>query len=173
VREGRFSQGDFCGIAWKGKVLSITSHNVFTVALIRRTVLKGARTVLWGAGWRQRRPAARPWDAHVLGLRRAVRIAEPAGGHLCRRGAAGSSRGARGRLVSRGADQRGQGGSRLHDGAGVRERGTGGQGSIAPGKWADMVVLSRDVFRIPPEEIAQTEALLTIFDGQVVYRGTD
>jgi predicted amidohydrolase YtcJ len=36
-----------------------------------------------------------------------------------------------------------------------------------------MVVLSRDVFRIPPEEIAQTEALLTIFDGQVVYRGTD
>lgn len=43
------------------------------------------------------------------------------------------------------------------------------QGSIAPGKWADMIVLSRDIFRIPPVEIAQTEVALTIFDGRVVY----
>ncbi len=46
----------------------------------------------------------------------------------------------------------------------------GVQGSIALGKWADMIVLSRDVFQMPPDEIAQTEALLTIFDGRAVYR---
>jgi predicted amidohydrolase YtcJ len=33
----------------------------------------------------------------------------------------------------------------------------GVQGSIAPGKWADVIVLSRDVFQILPDEIAKTE----------------
>jgi predicted amidohydrolase YtcJ len=46
----------------------------------------------------------------------------------------------------------------------------GVQGSIAPGKWADVTVLSRDIFEIPPEEIAETEVMLTIFDGRAVYR---
>jgi predicted amidohydrolase YtcJ len=44
------------------------------------------------------------------------------------------------------------------------------QGSIAPGKWADMIVLSQNLFEIPPEEIAETTIDLTIFDGQVVYQ---
>jgi len=43
------------------------------------------------------------------------------------------------------------------------------KGSIAPGKLADLVVLSRDIFEIPPEEILETEVLYTIFDGRVVY----
>jgi len=43
-------------------------------------------------------------------------------------------------------------------------------GSISPGKLADLVVLSEDVFSIDPAEIHQVEALLTIFDGRVVYR---
>jgi len=34
---------------------------------------------------------------------------------------------------------------------------------------ADLVVLSRDIFEIPPEEILETEVLYTIFDGHVVY----
>jgi len=44
------------------------------------------------------------------------------------------------------------------------------QGSITPGKWADLTVLSRNVFGIPPEEIPEVEVVLTVFDGAVVYR---
>jgi predicted amidohydrolase YtcJ len=43
-------------------------------------------------------------------------------------------------------------------------------GSIRPGKLADLVVLSQDVFAIDPAEIHKVEAILTIFDGRVVYR---
>ncbi|HID62840.1 MAG TPA: amidohydrolase, partial [Anaerolineae bacterium] len=41
-------------------------------------------------------------------------------------------------------------------------------GSITPGKLADMVVLSGDIFTIPPEEISDTQVDYTIFDGQIV-----
>lgn len=44
------------------------------------------------------------------------------------------------------------------------------QGSIAPGKWADLIVLSRNLFEIPPEEIPEAEVELTVFNGEVVYR---
>ncbi len=43
-------------------------------------------------------------------------------------------------------------------------------GSIRPGKLADLVVLSEDVFSIDPARIHEVQALLTIFDGRVVYR---
>ncbi len=46
------------------------------------------------------------------------------------------------------------------------------KGTIAPGKLADMVILSRDIFKIDPEEIEQTEVLTTIMDGQVVYESS-
>jgi len=44
------------------------------------------------------------------------------------------------------------------------------QGSITPGKWADLVVLSRNLFEIPPAEIAGVDVDLTVFAGEVVYR---
>lgn len=44
------------------------------------------------------------------------------------------------------------------------------QGSLTPGKWADMIVLSQNLFEIPPAEIAEVGVKLTIFDGRVVYR---
>jgi len=43
------------------------------------------------------------------------------------------------------------------------------KGSLTPGKFADLVVLSRDVTQIPPAEILQTEVLLTMVGGRVVY----
>lgn len=49
-------------------------------------------------------------------------------------------------------------------------------GSIEPGKSADMIVIDRDPFAIPVDEIADTRVLLTVFRGQPVYRddpGTD
>ncbi len=44
------------------------------------------------------------------------------------------------------------------------------QGSITPGKWADMIVLARNLFEIPPAEISQTKIAATIFAGEIVYR---
>lgn len=42
-------------------------------------------------------------------------------------------------------------------------------GSIEPGKSADLVILSRNLFETPAHEIAGTEVLLTLFAGQVVH----
>ena len=43
------------------------------------------------------------------------------------------------------------------------------KGTLAPGYLADFVVLDRDIFAIPPEQIRDTKVDLTIVDGQVVY----
>ena len=43
------------------------------------------------------------------------------------------------------------------------------QGSIAPGKFADLIVLSADPFTIPPSELLDTRVEMTIFDGKVVH----
>jgi predicted amidohydrolase YtcJ len=42
-------------------------------------------------------------------------------------------------------------------------------GSITPGKLADLLVLSRDIMTIPPEEILETEAVMTLVAGEVVF----
>ena len=44
------------------------------------------------------------------------------------------------------------------------------QGSIAPGKWADMIVLSRNIFEIPPDELLDVGVDTTIFNGVVVHQ---
>jgi predicted amidohydrolase YtcJ len=44
------------------------------------------------------------------------------------------------------------------------------QGSISPGKWADMIVLDRNLFEINPRTIPETQIRLTVFDGQVAGR---
>ncbi|HYG78908.1 MAG TPA: amidohydrolase [Pyrinomonadaceae bacterium] len=43
------------------------------------------------------------------------------------------------------------------------------KGQIAPGMLADLVVHSRDLLTIEPREILETEVLITIFGGRVVY----
>ena len=43
-------------------------------------------------------------------------------------------------------------------------------GSIEVGKYADMIVLDRDLFEIDPLEIAGTKVLTTVFAGKVVYQ---
>jgi predicted amidohydrolase YtcJ len=47
------------------------------------------------------------------------------------------------------------------------------KGSIASGKRADLVVLSEDLFRRPPEAILKTRVLLTVMDGRVVHRAAE
>lgn len=43
------------------------------------------------------------------------------------------------------------------------------RGTITPGKLADMTVLTADIFTVPPEQIAATQAAQTIVGGRVVF----
>jgi predicted amidohydrolase YtcJ len=43
------------------------------------------------------------------------------------------------------------------------------KGSITPGKLADMVLLSDDIFSIDPVKIRDVRVLKTIFGGKVVF----
>jgi predicted amidohydrolase YtcJ len=42
-------------------------------------------------------------------------------------------------------------------------------GTLAPGKWTDLTVLSRDVFAEPAEALLDTKVTYTVVDGEVVY----
>jgi predicted amidohydrolase YtcJ len=47
------------------------------------------------------------------------------------------------------------------------------EGSLEPGKLADLIIVSQDLFHIEPNKIGQTEVLLTIVGGKVVYESGD
>jgi len=47
------------------------------------------------------------------------------------------------------------------------------KGSIAPGKLGDVVVLSDDLFSIPPAQIKDTQVVMTIVGGRIVYHMSD
>ncbi|WP_303828340.1 amidohydrolase [Asticcacaulis taihuensis] len=46
-------------------------------------------------------------------------------------------------------------------------------GSLEPGKFADLIVLDRNLFQIKPEEIGDTKVLLTMVGGKIVYEAED
>jgi predicted amidohydrolase YtcJ len=43
------------------------------------------------------------------------------------------------------------------------------KGSLEPGKWADFVMLSRDIMTVPPAEILATRVTMTVVDGAIVF----
>jgi hypothetical protein len=43
-------------------------------------------------------------------------------------------------------------------------------GSLTPGKYADFVILDRDIMTIPEEQILSTRVLATYLGGKVVYQ---
>jgi predicted amidohydrolase YtcJ len=49
----------------------------------------------------------------------------------------------------------------------------GVKGSLAPGQYADLAVLSADYFTVPPEEIRGITSLLTMVGGRVVHAAGD
>jgi predicted amidohydrolase YtcJ len=51
--------------------------------------------------------------------------------------------------------------------AGRREK---TEGSLEPGKLADLIVVSQDVFKVDPRKIGETKVLLTMVGGRVVYK---
>jgi len=53
--------------------------------------------------------------------------------------------------------------------AGRREK---SEGSIEPGKLADLIIVSQNIFEIDPHRIAETKVLTTIVGGRVVYESS-
>jgi hypothetical protein len=49
----------------------------------------------------------------------------------------------------------------------------GDRGSIAPGKYADLILLSDDLFGLPPDKVKDARVLLTLVGGDEVYRAPD
>jgi hypothetical protein len=45
------------------------------------------------------------------------------------------------------------------------------RGSITPGKWADLVILSGDPLNTPPDELPNIKVEQTYVGGQLVYEG--
>lgn len=43
------------------------------------------------------------------------------------------------------------------------------KGKIAKGYLADIIVLSQNLFEIPPMDIYKTKVLMTIFNGKIIY----
>ncbi|MGH9863103.1 MAG: amidohydrolase, partial [Candidatus Acidiferrales bacterium] len=43
------------------------------------------------------------------------------------------------------------------------------KGTLAPGKFADLIVLSQDITKASPRDVLRTEVLLTIVGGAIVY----
>ena len=54
--------------------------------------------------------------------------------------------------------------------AGRREK---TEGSLEPGKLADLIVIQQDIFKIEPSDISKTEVLLTMVGGKVVYQAPE
>jgi predicted amidohydrolase YtcJ len=54
--------------------------------------------------------------------------------------------------------------------AGHRDR---TEGSLQPGKLADLIILSQDLFKIEPSEIGKTQVMITMVGGKVVYQSPD
>jgi hypothetical protein len=49
----------------------------------------------------------------------------------------------------------------------------GNRGSIEAGKYADLIVLSDDLFALPPEKVKEARVLLTLVGGEEVHRSPD
>ena len=43
------------------------------------------------------------------------------------------------------------------------------KGSISNGKFADMVVISEDIFTIAPQDMMKAHSIMTIIDGKIVF----
>ena len=47
------------------------------------------------------------------------------------------------------------------------------KGTLAPGKLADLAVLSQNPLAVAPEQIKETKTLMTLVGGEVVYQSNE
>lgn len=43
------------------------------------------------------------------------------------------------------------------------------KGSLEPGKLADLIVLDKNLFEIPPDKIQETKVIMTVLGGRIIY----
>jgi predicted amidohydrolase YtcJ len=46
-------------------------------------------------------------------------------------------------------------------------------GTLEPGNYADLIVLNKDYFAVPEEEIRTLMSVLTLVGGRIVYAGAE
>ncbi|HYG43525.1 MAG TPA: amidohydrolase [Bordetella sp.] len=55
----------------------------------------------------------------------------------------------------------------------IAENQAAAKGTLAPGRWADLIVLDRDLYAIDAEQIRETAVQATLVGGRTVYRSPD
>lgn len=116
-----------------------------------RDILSGGAKLCFGSDW----PVVtlNPWPALQMLLRRTTPEGTPEGGWLPEQGLTleeaiyGYTLG--GAIASKREDK---------------------EGSIETGKLADIIIISQNLFEIPPDQIGKTEVLMTIVGGKIVYQ---
>jgi predicted amidohydrolase YtcJ len=58
-------------------------------------------------------------------------------------------------------------------GAAIGARKEKSEGSLEPGKLADLIILSQDLFTLEPNQIYKTNVLLTMVGGKIVYKSPE
>lgn len=134
-------------VSWAGSVGPQRAQRAFPW----HSILAGGAALCFGSDW----PVVTldPWPAVQILLTRETPEGTPAGGWLPNE-----------RLSLEQAIQGYTMGGAI---AAKREK---TEGSIEVGKLADVIVLSQDLFKIAPNQIGKTKALMTMVGGKVVYQ---
>ena len=116
-----------------------------------RSILTGGAILAFGSDW----PVVtlNPWEALEILLTRETPEGTPAGGWLPEQ-----------RLTLEEAIQ----GYTMGGAIAARREKT--EGSIEVGKLADVIIISQDLFKIPPNQISETSVLMTMVGGKMVYQ---
>jgi predicted amidohydrolase YtcJ len=116
-----------------------------------RDILSGGAVLSFGSDWTV--VTLNPWPAVQMLLTRQTEEGTPAGGWIPKQ-----------RLTLEEAIQ----GYTMGCAFAARREKT--EGSIEAGKLADVIVLSQDLFKIAPNQIGKTKALITTVGGKIVYQ---
>jgi predicted amidohydrolase YtcJ len=116
-----------------------------------RGILSGGANLAFGSDW----PVVtlNPWEAVEILLTRETPEGTPAGGWLPEQ-----------RLTLEEAIRGYTMGGAI---AAKREK---TEGSIEVGKLADVIIISQDLFKVPPNQISETKVLMTMVGGKTVYQ---
>jgi len=133
--------------AWAGSIGPERASRAWTW----RSILTGGATLAFGSDW----PVVtlNPWEAVEILLTRETPEGTPAGGWLPEQ-----------RLTLKETIQ----GYTM--GGAIASRREKTEGSIKVGKLADLIIISQDLFKIPPNQISEIKVLMTVVGGKTVYQ---